>query len=124
MVGLEHPLEVGRHAFSCGDSLPAWAWNLEDRNVSESAPWKRLDLPTEVLKGQSSQDRICSGGSLVTSGLLMNDIQSQDLNPRTLPLDPATLLFSSKGHPQPLCPVQWLGHLGRTCTFRLPGLGP
>lgn len=27
------------------------------------------------------------------------EIQSQDLNPGTLLLDPATLLFSSKGHP-------------------------
>lgn len=61
MVGLARSQE-----FSCGDSLPVWAWNLEDRNVSESAPWTaHQSLKGTVLLGQE--------GSLVRTGELMND---------------------------------------------------
>lgn len=72
MVGDECLPKAGSHAFSCGDSLPVWAWNLEDRNMSESAPWKWLDLPTKALKGQPSQGRACPMGSLEQIGVLMN----------------------------------------------------
>lgn len=71
MVGFEHPLEVGRHAFSCGDSLPAWAWNLEDKCVRVGS-METVGPAHRGLKGTVLPEPGLSWGSLVTSGVLMN----------------------------------------------------
>lgn len=61
LVGLASLPKAGSHTFSCGDSLPVWACNLEDRNVRVSS-LKMAGPAHQNLKGTLLPGQSLSGG--------------------------------------------------------------
>ena len=101
----DYPTKAGRPF--CWDSLPVWPWSGEGlRNSLDSAPWRRLGLPTRALKGQSSWGGACPGDSRcwVSDGRVQRPWH-QGLSPRSLSLDDTVLFHSPKDLPMPPPPA-------------------